>query len=296
METALDYTRRLLRQGAQAKKSLGQNFLVDDRVIEKIADLSTAEFNRPLVEIGPGLGALTRILVRRVARLWAVELDASKISLLQRELQGLPLELLHRDALSLDLREIWGEGRGYLVGNLPYYITSPLIHHFLDQAECLEGMTLMVQKEVADRLVASPGGRDYGVLTVAVRLAAEVSKVMTVPASSFWPQPKVDSAVVNMVMRPYPGFGVDRQAFFRVVRAAFSQRRKTLANSLAAGLTLSKEQAVALLQRAGIEAGRRAETLAIEELQVLTAAYLDVCPWQEKSEVGGQKSEVGGKK
>ena len=277
METALDYTRRLLRQGAEAKKSLGQNFLVDDGVIEKIVGLTTLKPDRPLVEIGPGLGVLTRVLAQRVERLWAVELDQSKIRLLERELQGLPVELLHADALSLNLGEIWGGRKGYLVGNLPYYITSPLINHFLDQANFLEGMTIMVQKEVADRLVATPGGREYGVLTVAVQVASEVTKVMTVPASSFWPRPKVDSAVVNFVIRTYSGFSVDKGAFFRVVRAAFSQRRKTLANSLASGLTLSKTQTVALLEEAGIDAGRRAETLAIEELQALTIAYLGLC-------------------
>lgn len=269
MESASQYTKRLLRQGAQAHHSLGQNFLVDDRVIQGIVENSRLESDVPLLEVGPGLGTLTRVLARQVIEMWAVELDTHKIPLLRRELQGLPVEILHENALNLDLAALWPGRKGYVIGNLPYYITSPLLNHFLAQAASLTGMTVMVQKEVADRLVASPGSRTYGILSIAVQLAADVEQVMEVPASAFWPPPKVKSAVVKLVPRPYPGFHTDQARFFRTVKAAFGQRRKNLANSLTAGLNLTKERVVGLLGEAGIDGQRRAETLSIEEFQTL---------------------------
>ncbi|MHB1652487.1 MAG: 16S rRNA (adenine(1518)-N(6)/adenine(1519)-N(6))-dimethyltransferase RsmA [Desulfitobacteriaceae bacterium] len=273
MEGAAEYTKRLLRSGARAQKSLGQNFLIDDQVIAGIVDASDLNPEVPLIEIGPGLGVLTRVLARNVQELWAVELDRDKIALLERELKGLPVKLLHLDALKLHLQEIWGEKKGYLIGNLPYYITSPLLNHFLEQADFLTGMTVMVQKEVAARLVAKPGSKAYGILSLAVQLAAEVSSVVEVPARSFWPAPKVDSAVVKFRLRPYPGFQVDKKDFFRVVKAAFGQRRKNLANSLSGGLGLPKETVLEVLSRAGISGLRRAEELDINDFQVLTRFF-----------------------
>lgn len=274
MENAADYTRRLLKRGAKAHKSLGQNFLMDDQVISEIIEASVLDPNIPMIEIGPGLGVLTRILAREVHKLWAVELDKSKVEILQRELQGLPLEILVMDALKLNLKEIWGDQKGFLVGNLPYYITSPLLMHFLEQKESLMGMTVMVQKEVADRLAAKPGSKAYGVLSIAVQVAAEPKKICDVSPQAFWPSPKVHSAVVRLNLRPYPGFQVDTGDFFKVVKAAFSQRRKTLGNSLSSGLGLDKKVVGGILQQAGIDEQRRAETLSIEEYQTLTQVYL----------------------
>ena len=269
MESAAEYTKRLLRQGAQARKSLGQNFLTDEKVIRRIVEVSGLRPDTPLVEIGPGLGVLTRVLAQAVNKIWAVELDRAKVEILKQELKGLPVEIIHADALQLSLRELWGDEQGFLIGNLPYYITSPLLMHFLEQSANLTGMTVMVQKEVADRLSARPGGRTYGVLTIAVQSAAEVEKVLEVPAQAFWPPPKVTSAVVRLMLRPYPGLTVNREALMRVVRAAFSQRRKTIGNSLAAGLGLGKDQVLQVLVEAGIGEQRRAETVSIEEFQVL---------------------------
>lgn len=274
MENAAEYTQRLVKSGARAHKSMGQVFLMSDEVIERIVSASTLQSDVPLVEIGPGLGVLTRILAPRVQKMWAVELDQQKIGILKKELRGYPLEIVNQDALTLNLKELWGDQKGYLIGNLPYYITSPLIMHFLEQEAQLSGMTIMVQKEVADRIAAPPGSRTYGILSIAVQISAQVTKVMDVLPSAFWPAPKVTSAVIRLDLRPFPGFNVDKKDFFRVVKAAFSQRRKTLGNSLAGGLGLKKEDVIERMQGVGISDGRRAESLSIEEFQVLTKAFL----------------------
>ncbi|HWQ41785.1 MAG TPA: 16S rRNA (adenine(1518)-N(6)/adenine(1519)-N(6))-dimethyltransferase RsmA [Desulfosporosinus sp.] len=273
MENAAEYTQRLIKSGARAHKSMGQVFLMSDEVINSIVSASTLSSDVPLVEIGPGLGVLTRVLAQRVQKMWAVELDKHKIGILNKELKGLPIEIVNQDALKLDLFELWGDKKGYLIGNLPYYITSPLIMHFLDQADRLSGMTIMVQKEVADRIAAPPGSKTYGILSIAVQISAQVTKVTDVLPSAFWPAPKVTSAVIRLDLRPYPGFDANKKDFFRVVKAAFSQRRKTLGNSLTGGLGLKKEEVIERMQGAGISDGRRAESLSIEEFQVLTKAF-----------------------
>lgn len=242
-------------------------------MIEGIVTASTLNPDIPLVEIGPGLGVLTRVLASNMEKMWAVELDSHKIDTLKKELQGFSIDFIHQDALELNLRELWGDRKGYLVGNLPYYITSPLIMHFLDQEDVLSGMTIMVQKEVADRIAARPGSKAYGVLSVAVQISAQVTKVMDVMPSDFWPQPKVTSSVLRLDLRSYPGFDADKKSFFRVVKAAFSQRRKTLGNSLTAGLGLEKGVILKRMSEAGISDGRRAESLSIEEFQVLTKVF-----------------------
>ncbi len=275
MESAAEYTQRLLKGGARAHKSLGQNFLISDEVIDCIVAASTLQPDIPLVEIGPGLGVLTRVLAPRVAKMWAVELDKHKIGILNKELRGLNIKIINQDALKLSLNELWGAQKGYLVGNLPYYITSPLVMHFLEQDRQLSGMTVMVQKEVAERIAASPGSRAYGVLSIAVQVSAHVTKVTDVLPSDFWPVPKVSSAVIRLDLRPYPGFHADKKEFFRIVRAAFGQRRKTLGNSLAGGLKIDKKEVVERLRAAEISDGRRAESLSIGEFQVLTKAFQD---------------------
>ena len=276
MESAAEYTRRLMKSGARAYKSMGQNFLISDKVIENIVSASLLEGDIPLVEIGPGLGILTRVLAAEVKKMWAVELDRNKIEILKKELKGLPVEILNRDALELDLHELWGDQKGYLIGNLPYYITSPLIMHFLEQVDSLKGMTIMVQKEVADRIMASSGSKKYGVLSIAVQLSAQVTKVTDVMPNSFWPEPKVNSTVIRLDLRPYRGFDdIDKKDFFRIVKAAFSQRRKTMGNSLSSGLGLAKEEVSKCMNAVGIAQDRRAESLNIEEFQILTKAFLN---------------------
>ncbi|NMA69679.1 MAG: ribosomal RNA small subunit methyltransferase A [Desulfitobacterium sp.] len=273
MENAYNYTKNLLKRGAKAYKSLGQNFLIDDQAIEMIASATIQDEKTPLVEIGPGLGVLTRVLATRVQKVWAVELDKEKIALLTSQLQGLPVEIINMDALELDLKDLWGENKGVLVGNLPYYITSPLLMHFLNQRESLIYMVVMVQKEVADRLIAQPGKKDYGILSVATQIYAQPEKLFEVPPDSFLPAPKVTSAVVRLTLRPYPGLEVEEEKLLRIVKASFSQRRKTLVNSLAGGLKMEKKRVKEILNHAGIEEQRRGETLSIEEFQKITKEF-----------------------
>lgn len=271
-ETAFQYTKRVMGARGKARKSLGQNFLIDDAVIDKIVEESIIDPDIPLVEIGAGPGGMTRILAQRAKKLWAVELDREKAEILSREFRAMPVEVLNMDALKLKLKALWGDKKGWLVGNLPYYITNPLLMHFLEQSDSLLGMTVMVQKEVAERMTAAPGGRDYGILSVAVQLSAEVKKLLEVPPSAFWPQPKVTSSVLKLQIRPYPGFTADRKAFFQVVKAAFAQRRKTLLNSLSANLKIDKQILAQELKTIGISEKRRAETLSILDFQEVTRA------------------------
>ncbi len=280
MEKAADYTRRLLNKGVQARKSLGQNFLIDDYVIEQIAEVSDLERETKLLEVGPGLGVLTRVLAGLVDQMWAIELDKAKVDILKKELAGLPVEIIHQDALKLDLKTLWGDEPGYLIGNLPYYITSPLLMHFLEQSAELRGMTVMVQKEVAERLSAVPGSKQYGVLSVAVQLSAEVEEVLSVPPEAFSPAPKVHSTVVRLKLRPYPGLTVHKEKIMRIVKAAFGQRRKTLNNSLAAVLGLEKGLVSEAVRQSGIDGQRRAETLTIDEFQSLAESFSSILEWK----------------
>lgn len=267
METAIDYTKRVLRRGGRAKKSLGQNFLIDDSIIEDIVWQGIPEGDMPLVEIGSGPGGLTRALVERTDRLWAVELDTEKIEILEKEFLDYPLHLIHMDALKLNLQDLWGKEKGWLVGNLPYYITNPLLMHFLEQGESLKGLTIMVQKEVGNRMMARPGSKEYGILSIAVQLSAEVHKLFDVPPAAFWPPPKVTSTVLRLDIRSYPGLEIDSVTFFQVVRAAFGQRRKTLLNALTAGLNIPKPEMSEILRIAGIDEGLRPEKLSIPEYE-----------------------------
>ena len=266
-ENAIDYTKRVLSRGGRAKKSLGQNFLIDDNIINDIVWRAIPEGEMPLVEIGPGPGGLTRALAERTNRLWAVEIDTEKVRILEKEFQDRPLHIIHMDALKLNLQDLWGKEKGWLVGNLPYYIANPLLMHFLEQGENLEGLTIMVQKEVGARMMARPGSKEYGILSIAVQLSAEVSKMFDVPPTAFWPPPKVTSTILRLDIRSYPGFETDPKVFFRIVRAAFGQRRKTLLNALTAGLNIPKPEILKILRTADVDEGLRPENLGIPEYQ-----------------------------
>ena len=257
----------------KAKKSLGQNFISDPQIIEEIVDACGAGPSDTVVEIGPGKGALTCSLAERAGRVIAVELDSSVIPLLKGNLAGAQnVEVVNEDILKFDWSRV-PSGTLRIIGNLPYYITTPILLGILEKNVPAESITVMVQKEVAERIVAKPGGRDYGVLSVSLQYYADCSKVLDVPAEYFEPRPKVDSAVVHMVLKKErlfePG-SKDEKQFFAVVKAAFSQRRKTLLNSLAAAY--GKQRVSAALEAAGIESSRRPETLAIEEFKALTEA------------------------
>ncbi len=252
-----------------AKKHLGQNFLYDPSILTRIIDVAELSPDDTVVEIGPGPGRLTRMLAEVVQKVIAVELDQDLYERLRAELIGYRnIELIHGDALKYSYE---GIGRFKVVANIPYYITTPIIFRLLEARKNLETMTLTIQKEVAERIAASPGGKDYGVLSIMVQYHARPEMKFIIPKEAFRPEPKVDSAVLHIRLLERPSVPVrDEKMFFRVVRTAFSQRRKTLSNSLKGFGADIKE----LLTAAGIDPGRRPETLRLEEFAVLADTLL----------------------
>ena len=256
-------------KGFKTKKSLGQNFLKDQIVIEKIADASGCGPKDTVVEIGPGLGVLTDALSERAGRVIAVELDDRLIPILNTKFAlRKNVEIVHEDILRFDWSGVdpGEEGSLYIAGNLPYYITTPILLGILEKKVPAKSITVMVQKEVADRIVAHPGGKDYGVLSISLQYYAEARKVLDVPSECFDPRPKVDSAVVVLDLKEKRALeGAEEAKFFRLVKQAFMQRRKTLSNSLAGFNGKGKEEIEDILTRNGIDPKRRAETLSLEE-------------------------------
>lgn len=266
----------LQRHGFSTKKSLGQHFLISRHVLEAIVTACELQEGLPVLEIGPGIGTLTRALAEHDARVTAVELDARAVAVLAETVGAFPnVRVLHQDILTLDLPAVLGEECWTVVGNLPYYITTPVIGRMLETASNFRRMVFMVQREVADRLGAAPGTKDYGSLSVFAQVYATVERVAKVPRGAFLPPPTVESAVVRLTVRPEPLVPVPQQeTFFRVVRAAFGQRRKMLENALAGGGILDGERPriTAALAKAGITPGRRGETLGIEEFRRVAEA------------------------
>ena len=258
------------------KKALGQNFLEDGAVIDAIVAGSGVSAGDTVIEIGPGYGALTIPLAKAAERVIAVELDGDAIPVLRTNLKAANLvnvEIRNEDILRTDLAPLVVPGRTRVVGNLPYYITTPILLKLLESRLPFESVTVMMQREVADRVTAAPGSKEYGVLSVSVQYFAEACRVVEVDRTSFRPVPNVDSTVLRLDLRKEPLVRpLSEDDYFRVVKAAFSQRRKTLANSL---LTLGceKEDILALLERAGIDPSRRAETLSLAEFAALSDAY-----------------------
>jgi 16S rRNA (adenine1518-N6/adenine1519-N6)-dimethyltransferase len=259
------HPRQLLQQyGLYPKKSLGQNFLVEQDVLRKIVAAAQLTKNDAVLEIGPGLGALTRRLAEAAGRVVAVELDDRLIPILQHELRDLcNVQVIHADVLAVAPGDLVGAPY-VVVANLPYYITAAILRHLVESHPRPRRMVLTVQREVAERLTAEPG--DLSLLAVSVQVFGAVSQVAQIKAGSFYPRPEVDSAVIRVDTYPRPLFDpVDEGHFFRVLKAGFALRRKQLRNSLSAGLRLDKAQVEAALDAAGIDPRRRAETLAIAE-------------------------------
>lgn len=255
----------LAKYGLRPKKRFGQNFLVDRNVLDKIAAALDLDSGDKALEIGPGVGTLTAALAETGALVTAVEIDRDMIPILGETLSDHPnVKIINADFLSLDPSEVLTE-RTKVAGNLPYYITSPIIAKLIKSKEKIERIVLMVQKEVAERLAASPGGRDYGSMSVFVQYHCEVETIARVSRNVFLPPPDVESAIVRLTPRKNPPVEVqDEEKFFKVVRAAFGKRRKTLLNSLS-GLSLTREQIKSALEAAGIDPARRAETLSLIE-------------------------------
>jgi 16S rRNA (adenine1518-N6/adenine1519-N6)-dimethyltransferase len=254
---------------AGPKKSLGQHWLRDREVLAHIADLAELGPHDTVLEIGPGLGTLTSELLRRAERVTAVEFDPDLARKLPAQFPGKNLQVINEDILLFNLTDL---PVGYkVVANVPYYITSKIVQRLMTAQNKPAIVVLLVQKEVAERLAAQPG--DMSLLAVSAQIYADVSLGAVVPAELFTPPPKVDSQVVVLKTRPESRIGnVDEKAFFRVVKAGFSAKRKKLRSSLAGGLAMSKQQVEALLQDAGIHADARAEDLSIAEwLQLIRA-------------------------
>lgn len=268
----------LSAHGIRPRRSLGQTFLTDANIVRKI--VATAEIgpDDPVLEIGPGAGAMTEVLARAARRVLAIEVDPALTALLRaRRLEN--VEIVEGDVLEADWSGLLGgEGTGewQVVANLPYAITGPAIVKLLDTQDWIARLTIMVQAEVAERLVASPGSRTRGLLSVLVQAAGEARLAFRVARTCFWPVPAVDSAVVSVAVRRPPLVPSElTSAFGAVVRGAFGARRKMIANALAQSplLRLDKAEAEALLERCGIAPTRRAESVSVEEFLGLARAY-----------------------
>ena len=274
-ESLLIQTKRMLRQfDLRARKRLGQHFLVDGEVLKHITSAADLNPTDIILEIGPGLGILTRELASKVGRVIAVELDSKLAAILKKTTDSFNnVTIINDDILHLEPEALLAEPEKKLqavtspykvVANLPYYITSLVLRHFLEASVKPETMIVMVQKEVAEAIVAEPGQRS--VLSISVQFYGKPEIVSYVPAESFYPVPEVDSAILRIGVYHRPAMTVtDEKGFFKLVRAGFAAPRKQIANSLAQGLGLAKAEVLTLLERSGIVPKRRAETLTLEE-------------------------------
>jgi len=258
-------------------KSLGQNFLVDDTVLEDIVISADVNPDDEIIEIGPGFGALTRLLLDKGKNVTAIELDKKLIPILEDEFKDYTnLKIINEDVLKCDMDEIIGDKEVKILANLPYYVTTPIITKLIKGKSKILSITIMIQKEVADRIAASPSTKDYGALTLMVKYYCDIAKVREVPPTSFMPSPKVSSTVIKLIPRKDKSVRVNDEAlFFKVIREAFNMRRKTLSNSLMP-LGLPKEELINVLHESGIDPIRRGETLSIEEFALLSNKISDL--------------------
>ena len=259
-------------------KTLGQNFLIDTNVIDRILEGARVQEGDYVIEVGPGIGTLTKEMGRTAEKVVAIEIDKTLIPILEETLADFPnIEVINQDILKVDVQELVKEklngGPVKLIANLPYYITTPIVMKFLEEDIPVTDIVVMVQKEVADRMNAQPNSKDYGALSVAVQYYCDTEIVAKAPRHMFMPQPNVDSTVIGLHVREEKKYNVDNEdIFFKTVKASFGQRRKTLLNSLGGLGFLSKDQIKIALQEANIDEKRRGETLSIEEFASLSNA------------------------
>ena len=280
-------TKQILEKyGFSFKKSLGQNFLIDTNILRNIVDKANLTSESAAIEIGPGIGALTEQLAKVAKKVMAFEIDQRLLPILEDTLSSYPnTKIIHNDVLKADIKAAIEENLSdcediMVVANLPYYVTTPIIMKLLEENLPIRGIVCMLQKEVADRIAAQPGTKDYGSLSIAIGYYTTAETAMIVPKTVFIPQPNVDSAVIRLIKRDKPAVDVkDEQFFFNVVRISFAQRRKTLLNNLQNGLPEGKEkkeQILKALEKAGIDPQRRGETLSIQEFGLLSDCLLEV--------------------
>ena len=270
-------TKHILRSfGLHASRRLGQNFLISPAVVRGVVDAAEIASGDHVLEIGPGIGTLTQGLLEAGAEVTAVELDKKLPAVLAETLRGYEhLTVVQGDILKTDIAALMGGEPFKVAANLPYYITTPILLALLEQKLPITRIVTMVQKEVAERMTAPPGGKDYGALSVAVQYHTEPEIVLDVPPNCFLPAPEVDSAVIVCVVRKTPAVAVkDEPLFFRVVKAAFGQRRKTIANALKT-LGVSRERIDGALSAADVATERRGETMSLAEFAAVTDALME---------------------
>lgn len=266
------------------QKKFGQNFLIDTHVLDKIIHAAGITKEDFVLEIGPGIGTMTQYLCENARQVLAVEIDRMLIPILADTLRGYDnVEVLNEDILKVDINRIAREKNGgkpiKVVANLPYYITTPIIMGLFESHVPMESITVMVQREVAERMQVGPGSKDYGALSLAVQYYARPEIVANVPPNCFMPRPKVGSAVIRLTRHEEPTVEVkDEKLLFRLIRASFNQRRKTLANGLsnAGELKLSKEQIAGAIEKLGLPAGIRGEALTLEQFAELCNVIVDM--------------------
>ena len=270
----------------RANKSLGQNFLIDDNVVEKIIGGSNVNKDDLVIEIGPGLGTLTKFLLEKANKVISIELDKKMIKILEDRFSLYDnFQLLHADILKVDLSSIIRKEKENsnikqvkIVANLPYYITTPIIMKLLEEELDLNSITVMVQKEVADRLIATPGEKDAGAITYSVYYYATSESILEVPKNSFIPEPEVTSKVIKLILRKTPLVSVkNKEVMFRIIKSSFMQRRKTLLNALTnTKVFLNKEEGIRILNKLNLPYDIRAEKLTLQDFANLTDEYLNL--------------------
>ena len=272
----LEETRYIMKKyNIRANKSLGQNFLINNEVVENIVNSSDISKEDMVIEIGPGLGTLTKYLLEKAGKVLCVELDTKMIKILKDRFSLYDnFELINEDILKVNLNEIIMENKKdgkiknvKIVANLPYYITTPIIMKLLEEKLDIKSITVMIQKEVADRLIETPGGKNTGAITHTVYYYCESEKIMEVPNSSFIPEPEVTSEVIKLNLRDKPAVDIENtKVMFMIIKSAFMQRRKTLLNALTnTKVFINKEEGIQILKELNLDENVRAEKLSIQD-------------------------------
>ena len=268
--------KELAEYGLFPKKRLGQHFLIDSNILDQVIRTARVEKEDVVIEVGPGLGEMTLALARLAKQVIAVEIDPQLVEILKKKLAGCPnVEVVRSDVLKVDFNYFFKKGGRpvKVVANLPYQISTPLLFRFIESKEAFSTFTLMLQREVAERMAASPGGKEYGTLSVLLQMFLDLSVRFFIPASAFFPSPKVESAVVHMIWKEKPMVDAGDEEWFKsVVRASFSHRRKTLMNALKHSELSLPDSPESRVENAGIDPRRRPETLTLQEFVRLAEA------------------------
>ena len=286
MENILEETRFIMKKyGIKANKNLGQNFLINSEVVESIVSCSEINKEDMVIEIGPGLGTLTKYLLEKAGKVLCIELDTRMIKILKDRFSIYEnFEVINEDVLKVNLNEIIKENQKdgkiknvKVVANLPYYITTPIIMKLLEDKLDIKSITVMIQKEVADRLIEIPGGKNTGAITYSVYYYCKSEKIMEVPNSSFIPEPEVTSEVIKMTLRDEPAVKIENpKVMFMIIKSAFMQRRKTLLNALTnTKVFLSKDEGLEILKKLNLEENVRAENLSIQDFANIAKTIIE---------------------